>query len=161
MSEVAGARPTRRRGLIIALTVSLAVNLFLIGGIAGTIHLIRAEMGPRRFLEHAAATLHLTPDQQAALQHFQATMRERGRVMRHSNHEVWRALADPSTGNDKVAGLLDQGLANKTAFEKDMTTAFGQFLTSLTPAQRAEFISRVEAQRRYHGPFNLFKRRPH
>ena len=157
MSDAAGARPSRRRWLIVALTVSLAVNLFLIGGIAGTLTLIRAEIGPPGPLERVARRLNLDPAQEAAFRHLQTTMLQSGRAMRQANGKIWSALAAPATGTAKIGALLDQGVANKTAFEKNMAAAFGQFLMALTPAQRTEFITRLEALHR-RGPFHVFSR---
>jgi hypothetical protein len=158
MSEAAGTTPSRRRWLNVVLTVSLAVNLFLIGGIAGTMTLMRAEMAPGRPLERAAVPMKLDAAQDAAFRNLQTVMRQRGRAMRQANQTLWTALADPSTGNDKIAGLLDEGVRNKTGFENDTATAFGQFLTSLTPTQRTEFIGRLRALHRSHGPLHLFRR---
>jgi uncharacterized membrane protein len=158
MSDAAGARPPRRRWLIIALAVSLVVNVFLIGGIAGTITLIHAHYGPPGPLERVAAGLDLTAPQETAFRQFQTTLRDRGRAMHRAERKIWRTLADPATGTDKVAALVQDGATNKAGFEKDTSAAFSRFLTSLTPAQRAEFISRLEALRRYRGPFHLFKR---
>ncbi len=38
MTDVVGTRPSRRRWLIVALAVSVALNLFFIGMIAGHMH---------------------------------------------------------------------------------------------------------------------------
>jgi uncharacterized membrane protein len=158
MTAAAPARPPRRRWPIVALAASLIVNLFLIGGIAGTLSLIRAQFGPPGPLARAAARLNLSPSQDADLHHLETTLRQRGRKMHEAERTIWAGLADPTIGNDKVGQLLQQGLANKTGFETDMTAAFGQFLGALTPTQRTEFISRLAAFHHRKGPLHLFAR---
>ncbi|MGH6988943.1 MAG: periplasmic heavy metal sensor [Stellaceae bacterium] len=158
MTDVPGARPPRRRWAIIALVISLIVNLFLIGGIAGTISLVHARFGPPGPLERAARHLNLSPTQNADLNQLETMMHRRGRNMHHAEHRIWMALADPKIGTDKVNQLLQQGLANKTGFETYMSAAFGRFLGALTPAQRTEFITRLEAFHRHRGPLHLFAR---
>jgi uncharacterized membrane protein len=161
MTAADGIRPARRRWLIGALVVSLAVNLFLIGVAVGTIALVRAESGPPGWLARVAERLQLTPAQLEAFRHFQAVARQHGHAMRETNGKIWATLGDPATKPDQIAGLIDESVKNRTQFQQEVATAFGQFLTSLTPEQRARFISGARAAHRFRGPMRLLHRLAH
>jgi uncharacterized membrane protein len=144
VTDAAGTRSSRRRWLIIALTVSVALNLFLVGVFASHMHRHRGPppqaMAPRERLEHIAADLELNDAQKAAFGQFETTLRQHGATMRRANMADWAKIAEPATGPDQIAPLLADTVKNRTAFQQDVADAMGKFLASLTPAQRAAFI---------------------
>jgi uncharacterized membrane protein len=149
MSDAAGARPSRRRWLIVALTVSLALNLFFVGVFAG--HRLGRHgppMGPHEHFAGIAADLGLNDAQKAAFSQFETVLRQHGGAMRHANMEAWGKIADPATSPDQIAALLAGTVESRTAFQQDVAGAMGKFLTSLTPQQRATFIA--EARQPWH-----------
>jgi uncharacterized membrane protein len=144
MTDGAGTRPSRRRWPIVALTVSVALNLFLIGLFAGS---MRHHHGPppglhERFA-HIAAALGLNDAQKAAFDQFTTTLHKQASAMRAANMEAWAKIADPGTGPDQIAALLNSTVKNRTDFQQDVANALGKFLASLTPEQRATFIEQA------------------
>lgn len=147
MSDAVGTRPSRRRWLIVVLTVSLALNLFFIGVFAGHMQGRHGPpLGPHERFAHIAADLELSDAQKAAFGQFQTVLRQRGGAMRSADVAVWTKIADPATNPDQIAGLLAETVKNRTAFQQDVADAMGKFLASLTPQQRANFI----AEARHH-----------
>jgi Spy/CpxP family protein refolding chaperone len=154
MTDGAGTPPSRRRWLIVALTVSLAINLFLIGLFAGSMrHHHGPPPGPHERFEQIAADLGLNDAQKAAFGQFTTTLREQGGAMRRANMAAWTKIADPSTGPDQIAALLNGTVKNRTDFQQDVANSLGKFLTALTPEQRATFIEKAAhmSGHRHHG----------
>lgn len=153
MTDGAGTPPSRRRWLIVALTVSLAINLLLIGMFAGSMRHHHGPIGPRERFEHIAAELKLNDAQRAAFAQFQASFRQQGLAMRQANQAAWAKIADPATGPDQIAALLNDTVKSRTAFQQQVADAMGKFLASLTPQQRADFIEEAAhmSGRRHHG----------
>jgi uncharacterized membrane protein len=142
MSDAAGTQPSRRRWLLIALTVSLAFNLFLVGVFAGHMHTRHGPpMGPHERFAHIAAELGLNDTQKAAFGQFETVLRQHGGTMHRANMAAWAKIADPATGADQIAALLSGTVKNRTEFQQDVADAMGKFLASLTPQQRASFIA--------------------
>jgi uncharacterized membrane protein len=153
MTDTGEARPPRRRWLVVVLTVSLALNLFLLGIIAGTVVMIRNEAGPQDRFERIVHRLDLKPDQMTAFRHFQATLRSGGHAMREADMKVWTQIGNPATTNAQIGPLLDRTVQNRDNFQRQLAAAAGQFFTSLTPAQRSAFVSQVRAGHRHRGPW--------
>jgi uncharacterized membrane protein len=155
MTDAAGTSPSRRRWLIVALTVSVALNLFLIGVFAGHMHRHHGPppqaMAPRERFEHIADNLGLNDAQKAAFGQFETVLRQHGATMRRANMADWAKIAEPATGPDQIAPLLADTVKNRTAFQQEVAAAMGKFLASLTPAQRASFIEEARSTGR-HGP---------
>lgn len=145
MTDAAGASPPRRRWLIVALTVSLAFNLFLVGVFAGHIHR-HPHLTPLRFheqLQHIADGLNLSDAQKAAFARLEKTMRQGGLQMRRSNMAAWAKIGDPATPSGQIGDLIDGTVKSRTAFQQDVAEAFGKFLATLTPEQRANFVDEM------------------
>lgn len=142
MSDVAGTPPSRRRWLIVVVAVSIALNLFFIGMVAGHFrhgHRL-ASLNQRERFERIAADLKMNDAQRTAFQRFQTILRANGAAMRAANVAAWARIADPETSPDQITELLNTTVKNRTQFQQDVANAMGKFLTSLTPAQRANFI---------------------
>jgi len=83
----------RRRGLIVALLISIAINLFLVGGVAYRLYLINSEASIGRPLPPNISWLirDLTPERQEELR---AGLRERGMQGRAARIRLFKALSE-------------------------------------------------------------------
>ncbi|HEY5208352.1 MAG TPA: hypothetical protein VIJ42_02785 [Stellaceae bacterium] len=158
MSDAAGTRASRRGWLFFAvLTISLALNLFFLGVIAGSLPAMHHEgRGHDRF-ERIVGGMALSPPQLAAFRDFQKILRQHGAAMHRANMGVWTKIADPATGQDQLAPLLDSAVKNRDDFQHDVSGALTKFLGLLTPAQRAEFVREARATPHPHGPLHRLR----
>jgi uncharacterized membrane protein len=156
MSIDAGTKPSRRWWLIVILTVSLALNLFFIGAIAGSAAQMKAG-GPGERFERIGARLQLNPDQQAALRQFLVTLRQRGKVTRETNLAIWKQLGDPALDQAQIPAMLDKSVPSRNAFQTALASALGQFLQGLTPEQRSAFIAGMAVENQPHGPLHTIR----
>lgn len=149
MTDAAGTPPSRRRWLIVVVAVSVALNMFFIGVMAGHMHGRHPHPPPpppgqfgqqRERFDRIIVDLGLNDAQKAAFQQFQTVMRQHGTAMRTAIAAAWAKIADPATTPDQIPALLDGMVKNRTDFQQDLTGAMGKFLATLTPKQRAEFI---------------------
>jgi uncharacterized membrane protein len=142
MTDAVGTRPSRRRWLIVALTVSVALNLFFVGLIAGHVrrHHPPPTLAQRERFEHIANELGLNDTQRATFQTFQSAMRQHGAAMRAANTATWAKIADPATPPDQIPSLLGGTVKNRTEFQQTVADTLGKFLATLTPDQRATFV---------------------
>ncbi|HEX4112384.1 MAG TPA: periplasmic heavy metal sensor [Stellaceae bacterium] len=155
MTDVAGARPPRRRWpVIVALTVSVALNLFFVGVIAGSMSVLHHGGNVHDRFEQIVGEMALSPGQRAAFRDFQATLRQHGAAMHRANMAIWSKIADPSTGQDQIAALLDSTVQNRTKFQQDVVASLEKFLAALTPEQRAAFVSKARNTPHPHGPLH-------
>jgi len=146
-TEVVDRAPKRRRGVIIALVVSLVFNVFFVGGLIG--HLVfhvqfgHPPMGPIQRFERASHEMGLGGAQLAAFNGMIATLHKHRRETFQKNRplfdKIWDQLAKPQPDEKTIADLLAQADANHVAFQKDATAAMESFLATLTPQQRAQF----------------------
>ena len=146
-TEVVDRAPKRRRGLVIALIVSLVFNVFFVAGLIG--HLVfhtefgHPGMGPIPRFERASHQMDLSGAQRAAFDGMIATLRQHHRETFQKNRplfdQIWDQLAKPQPDEKAIADLLTQADANHVAFQKDATAAMESFLATLTPQQRAQF----------------------
>ncbi len=145
-TESSGRAPQRSRGAIIALALSLAVNVFLVGALIGHFY-FRGEFGrpqtPIQRFERVAHEMNLNGPQLAAFRVMIATVRDHRRAMFLENHplfdEVWDELGKPQPDDRAIADLIARANANHLTFAKEATAAMETFLASLNPAQRAQF----------------------
>jgi Spy/CpxP family protein refolding chaperone len=134
----------RGRLLWLALILSLTLNIFFLGGLLWS--RIAAEQGstPEERFTRAANSLDLSPDQHIAFQQFATDVREHSRHLHEANgpliQQVWAELAKPQPDQALIASLVDQAAENRHNYQKDMTGTLSQFLTTLTPDQRAKFV---------------------
>jgi len=145
--ETAGHAPQRRRGLIVALVVSLAINVFFIAGLVG--HLVfhfqfgHRPMGPIQRFEHASHEMGLSGAQLVAFNGMIAILRQHRRETFQKNRplfdQIWDQLAKPQPDDKVIADLIAQADANHVAFQKEATAAMESFLATLSPQQRAQF----------------------
>jgi len=142
MSDAVGTRRSRLRWWLGALALSLALNLFFLGMVAGHFrHRHRlAALSQRERFERIAADLNMNDTQTAAFQQFQTILRVDGAQMRSANASSWARMADPATTPDQITALLTGTVKKRTEFQQHAADAMAKFLATLTPAQRATFI---------------------
>ncbi|MGH6968695.1 MAG: periplasmic heavy metal sensor [Stellaceae bacterium] len=146
-TEATGRAPQRRRGVVIALVVSLAINVFFIAGLVG--HLVfhfqfgHPPMEPIQRFERVSHEMGLSGVQLAAFNGMIATLRQHRWETFQKNRpifdRIWDQLAKPQPDDKAVTDLITQADANHVAFQKNATAAMESFLATLSPEQRAQF----------------------
>lgn len=146
-TEAVDRAPKCRRGVVIALVVSLVFNVFFVGGLIW--HLVfHAEfghppMGPIPRFERASHEMGLSGAQLATFNGMIATLRQHRRETFQKNRplfdHIWDQLAKPQPDEKAIADLLEQADANHVAFQRAATAAMESFLATLSPQQRAQF----------------------
>jgi len=151
-AESSDRAPRRSRGLIVALALSLTLNVFVAGGLIWAHVHFRHPLPPIQRFIVISRHLDLNDAQHVAFQHMIVAMRQRGRAQFQENHpifdQVWDLLAKPQPDQKAIDGLIDRVDANHRAFQKDMTARLEEFLATLTPEQRAQFANLAK----YHRP---------
>jgi len=152
-------RPAGKRGRagLVALALSLTLNVCFVAGLVWTRTMDHPPppMAPVERFQQIAKDMNLTGDQLAAFQQFAQTFRDRQRLLRDQNKPIidamWTELANPQADPAKIAGLLDQANQNRSAAQKDNTTALLTFLATLPPDQRTQFttLAQQQAQQRH------------
>ncbi|HEY3695578.1 periplasmic heavy metal sensor [Phenylobacterium sp.] len=140
-----------RRGLLIVLIVSLAVNLFVIGATVGVfalgarMHLLRAGLRPAGPLWAAAADL--SPERQQAFH--QALRGEAGevggklRAARQARRDAWLSLRSEPFDQAAAAAALDRARALEMQARGGVERRIIDFAAGLTPEERARLAERL------------------
>jgi len=135
------------RLLWIALALSLTLNICFLAGLAW-MH-IHAPGPPLVRLQHFGDSLNLTGDQRQAYEQFLRTLRQRGRAVREGNQpliqNLWSEIAKPTPDTAAIAKLGDQINGNRTALQRDVSSALDAFIKTLTPEQRAQLAAKAKA----------------
>lgn len=147
-----------RRGLVITLIVSLAVNLFVLGGLAGAalmglpLHRPPPQSGPPRLAALGAA---LTPEQRQA---WQATIRQSAqnagpklRQARLLRGQAWRAMSADTVDTQAVLAALSQSRGLEFQARSEMDRAVVGFTATL-PADERRKLSEALSRDRHGGP---------
>lgn len=134
----------RHRLLSGVLAVSLVFNALMLGAFLWVrVHAVAQEPPAQRLLA-IATELKLNDDQRDAFQRFVLEMRQNTRHLHESNqpliHGVWEEIGKPQPDLDLINRSIDQATENRHAYQKTMTVALTQFLATLSPEQRHEFI---------------------
>jgi uncharacterized membrane protein len=153
-----------RRGLLIALIVSLAVNLFVLGGLAGAalMGFLRPpggppQPGPPRLAAIGAA---LTPPHRDA---WMTTVRQAaetsGPTLRHARelrHEAWQALARDPVDPQASLAALEQARTLEFQARAEMDRAVIGFAATLPADERGKLSEALERARPHspHGPWS-------
>lgn len=127
----------------ILLAISVALNVFVVGGFFYAKHMGEARMRDRSPIVAAARGLELTTAQQAALEKMQADIRrssgEIREEMRPLRRELLAELGKPQPDFDAVDRKIDDlGDVQNKRF-KVMVRAVHEFQQSLTPEQQDAF----------------------
>ena len=142
-AEGTAGQPGKKGRLVkVVLALSLALNIFFIGGLVYT--KIVMEHWRRPPLLALANELKLTPDQRKTFREFAQAVRTGGMALREANSklgaQIWDELSKPQPDQDKIAQVLTQVADNRRNFQAIVAKALLPFLESLTPEQRAKFI---------------------
>lgn len=142
-----------KRGLLIVLIVSLAVNLFVLGGAAGValmgfpLHR-NANGGPPRL---AAAGATLAPHQREA---WQAAMRQASQTSgakivqaRRLRREAWRGLNEDKVDAQAVLAALDRSRTLEMQARWEMDRAVVGFAATLPADDRRKLAEALSARR--------------
>ena len=135
------------RSLWIALALSLTINVCFLAGLAW-MHM-HAPGPPIVRLQRFGDALNLTGDQRQTYEQFLRTLRQRGRSVRDGNQpliqELWSEIAKPTPDTAAIAKLADQINSNRTALQREASTALDTFIKTLTPEQRAQLAAKAKA----------------
>lgn len=145
-----------RRSLLIALIVSLAVNLFVLGGLGGVMLMgfptpgPPPQPGPPRLLALGEA---LTPAQRAA---WQATIRQTAETgapkllrARQMRHDAWQALTTDPVNLPAALTALDQARTLEFQARSEMDRAVVGFAATLPVEERRKLGAAIEKARRH------------
>jgi uncharacterized membrane protein len=133
--------PPRSKGRLVkvALALSLALNVFFIGGLAYS-KFVR----PTPPLLRLGQELNLEPDQRKAFQGFVQVVRTKGAVLRDSNlalgRQIWDELSQPKPDPQKLTALFTEIANNRRDYQTAIGTALLPFLETLNMEQRQRFI---------------------
>ena len=145
-TEIAAAR----RGVLprlswILLALSLALNMFFIGGffwVRG--EAARAHLRPAERFEMIARELNLDSKQRGAFEHLIGLMRMSTRRLREANmpliQEAWAEMAKAQPDEAVIDRNLEAAAANRRTFQVDTSHALRGFLAALSDEQRAHFV---------------------
>ncbi len=159
MSDAGVTQPRHSRGLVVVLTLSLVVNVFLIATIAGTVVSARADRGGGSRFENAATGLQLDPSQQTALRQYMQVLRQRTKAIHDVNQLQWTQLCDADTDKSQIGPLLSKAVQSRMTYQDEVATSLTAFLSTLTPPQRAAFIEALRSENQPgRGPMQAFRR---
>jgi uncharacterized membrane protein len=157
-AEVEAAVP--RRGALprlpwVLLALSLALNLFFIGGVFWVRNqAAQANLTPPERFAMVASQLSLDANQKAAFQRFVRDMRMRTRQLRETNQpliqETWEELAKTKPDDALIDHNLDEAASNRHSYQLETSHALRTFLAALSPEQRQQFIE-LARNRQDHG----------
>ncbi len=136
---------TRGRLLRLAFVLSVTLNVFFVGGLIWSRATAERVLTPAERFQQMAKDLNLSEDQRDAFQQFVIEVRQGTRKLREHNHplvdRVWDELGKPQVDQELIARLVDEAKESRRAYQRQMTGAVARFLASLSPPQRAEFVS--------------------
>jgi uncharacterized membrane protein len=140
----------------ILLALSLALNVFFVGGFVWTktrASAAAAAQGeaataaafrPAERLRAAAKELGLDPAQRAALETFVRAARQNARHLREQNQPLfdaaWAELAKANPDEAVLNRAFDEGVAHRRAYQAEMVRALREFLATLSDEQRAKAL---------------------
>jgi uncharacterized membrane protein len=133
--------PPRSKGRLVtvALALSLALNVFFIGGL-----LYSKLVPPTPPLIALGRELNLTPDQRKEFQSFVQVVRKRGAALRDTNGKVslqiWDELSQPKPDEQKLTALFAEVADNRRDYQTAVASGLLPFLETLTPEQRQRFV---------------------
>jgi uncharacterized membrane protein len=140
----------------ILLALSLALNLFFIGGVAWMRSQGHGPMGPADRVEQVAKELKFDADQRAAFERFVRTIRMRARELRETNQplvdQARQVFAKAQPHEAKVDQLFEAAANNRRSFQIEAGRALRAFLATLNETQRAAFIAQVKNRDNRHAP---------
>jgi uncharacterized membrane protein len=132
----------------VLLALSLALNLFFVGGVFWVRSQGHGPAGPAERVERLAKQLTLDADQRAAFERFVRTIRMKARELRETNQplidEAWLDFAKAQPDETTVDKLFEAAANNRRNFQIEAGRALRAFLVTLNEDQRAAFIALVK-----------------
>jgi len=123
----------------VALALSLALNVFFIGGL-----LYSKFVRPTPPLIQLGRELNLEPDQRKAFQSFLKVVWSKGAALRDDNlkigQQIWDELSQAKPDAQKLSALFAQVANNRRDYQTAVATALLPFLETLSLEQRERFI---------------------
>lgn len=146
-TAAATRRPGPSRWLIVALALSLVLNLCFVAGAVWT----RLHRPGGDWVRETVTTLHLNAEQETALRRFVQDMRTRTDRMRDDVGPLignaWTEIAKPQPDEAQIMRLFDQAADKRHEFQRDATTETLNFLATLSPDQREKFVGMMRERR--------------
>jgi len=138
--EGATSPPLSKGRLVkVGLALSLALNVFFIGGL-----LYSKFVRPTPPLVALGRELDLAPDQRQAFQGFLKVVRSKGAELRENNlkvgQQIWDELSQPKPDPQKLTVLFADYANNRRDYQTAIGTALLPFLETLNAEQRQRFI---------------------
>jgi uncharacterized membrane protein len=140
-TEGAASPPRRSWGRLVkvALALSLALNVFFIGGL-----LYSKFVTPTPPLMQLGRELNLEPDQRKAFQAFLQVVWRKGAALRDANlatgRKIWDELSQPKPDAQKLSEDFAEIANNRRDYQTAVATALLPFLETLSAEQRRRFI---------------------
>ena len=139
------SRP-RRRLLLTLLALSIALNLFFVGGAAWSRLHARSEWpSPEQRYQQMAAELDLDSQQRIGFDRYVAAMRARAQNMREQVAPLigaaWQEIGKPQADPAQVMRLFDEAAEKRREFQREATAQTLAFLAVLSPPQRSKFVA--------------------
>ncbi len=136
---------TRRHFWQVALALSLALNLFFVGGALWIrVHAPNPPMTPQQRLHQMAGELGLDAQQSRAFADYSKTMSERLQAMHQAIRplvsQAWSEVAKPQANETRIMQLLDEAGQKRRESVGRLTTTTLSFLATLSPEQRRKFV---------------------
>jgi len=148
----AGRRTARspRRLVWVLLALSVALNLFFVGGALWIrVHPAAVLSFQEQRFQRMARELDLAPQQRAGFDRYVAAMRSRTAQMHQQLAPLyaaaWQEMAQPHADEAQVMRLFDEATAKRREFQREATSQTLAFLAVLSPAQRARFLAIVQS----------------
>jgi hypothetical protein len=134
----------------VLMALSLALNLFFVGGVFWVRSQGHGPIGPAERVEKLAKELTLDADQRAAFERFVGTIRMKARELRETNQplvdEAWQDFAKAQQDEAVVEKLFEAAANNRRSFQLDTGRALRAFLVTLNESQRTGFIALVRSR---------------
>jgi uncharacterized membrane protein len=146
------SRPRRAPARLpwILLALSLALNLFFVGGVVWMRSQGHGPMAPAERVERLVKRLSLDADQRAAFDRFVKTIRMKARDLRETNEplidEAWQDFAKAQPDEAAVDKLFEAAANNRRNFQIETGRALRAFLVTLNEDQRATFVAMVKSR---------------
>ncbi len=154
----------RRNLAWILLAVSLALNIFFAGGVVySKVMSERLRASPAERAQFLAERFGLSAEQHDRLLAFQRAMGERRGALREGFRETRATLLEelvkPELDRERIAQLRQEQTAFRSALFEDFTGELHQFLATLSPEQKADFVAMLEERGLFRGLFGRPNRR--
>jgi uncharacterized membrane protein len=146
------------------LAVSVALNVFFAGGVIySKVTAERLRASPAERAQFLAERFGLSDQQHDRLLAFQTAMGERRGALREGFREARAALlaelAKPELDRERIARLRQEQTAVRSALFEDFAGELHQFLATLSPEQKADFVAMLEERGLFRGLFGRPNRR--